>query len=278
MQIKIASDIHLEFSEFMINNNENCDVLVLPGDIFMVQDLHDYPVTSEYQSEMGSRQRRAKLYRKFLSRCSDLFPEVIYVAGNHEFYKGKWHAGLTYLADEIDKYSNIHFLENDTKIIDDVVFIGGTLWTDMNKRDPVTLLGIINLMTDFGSIRNDKRSYKALTPADTVVRHFKTKEYFSTALEEHKDKKCVVVSHHAPSELSCAAQYKNETTMNGGFYSDLNDFILDRPQIKVWTHGHTHTAFDYMLGDTRVICNPRGYETYNFTENPSFDPDKIIEL
>jgi hypothetical protein len=50
--------------------------------------------------------------------------------------------------------------------------------------------------------------------------------------------------------------------MNGGYSSDLTDFILDRPQIKAWTHGHTHELFDYNIGSTRVICNPRGYVLY----------------
>jgi len=42
----------------------------------------------------------------------------------------------------------------------------------------------------------------------------------------------------------------------------LDQFILDRPGIKLWTHGHTHEDFDYMLGSTRVVCNPRGYINY----------------
>jgi hypothetical protein len=50
--------------------------------------------------------------------------------------------------------------------------------------------------------------------------------------------------------------------MNGAYSSDLSDFILDHPQIKVWTHGHTHHNFDYMIGDCRIVCNPRGYINY----------------
>jgi hypothetical protein len=50
--------------------------------------------------------------------------------------------------------------------------------------------------------------------------------------------------------------------VNGAYSSDLSEFILDRPQIKVWTHGHTHDKYDYMVGSTRVICNPRGYIKY----------------
>jgi hypothetical protein len=50
--------------------------------------------------------------------------------------------------------------------------------------------------------------------------------------------------------------------MNGGYSSDLSAFILDHPQIKLWTHGHTHEDFDYMIGSTRIVCNPRGYDNY----------------
>jgi hypothetical protein len=50
--------------------------------------------------------------------------------------------------------------------------------------------------------------------------------------------------------------------MNGAFHSDLSDFILDRPHIKLWTHGHMHNTSDYLVGNTRVVCNPRGYVKY----------------
>ena len=50
--------------------------------------------------------------------------------------------------------------------------------------------------------------------------------------------------------------------MNGAYSSNLDEFIMDRPQIKLWTHGHTHEDFDYMIGSTRIVCNPRGYINY----------------
>ena len=50
--------------------------------------------------------------------------------------------------------------------------------------------------------------------------------------------------------------------MNGAYSSDLSEFIMDHPQIKLWTHGHTHDKFDYLVGNTRVVCNPRGYVGY----------------
>jgi hypothetical protein len=68
--------------------------------------------------------------------------------------------------------------------------------------------------------------------------------------------------HHEFREYQWHAQYQNDYHMNGGFGSDLDDFIIDHPEIQVWTHGHTHDPFNYKIGNTRVICNPRGYTGY----------------
>jgi hypothetical protein len=61
--------------------------------------------------------------------------------------------------------------------------------------------------------------------------------------------------------------------MNGGYASNLSEFILDHPRIKAWTHGHMHQQFDYMVGDTRVVCNPRGYPG-----EVEFDDNFIFEV
>ena len=153
MKIKIVSDLHLEFSDLNIPNN-GCDVLILSGDIMIAEDLHDHPEpadTAEQRSiaqgtGLGRRQQTAQRFRDFLKRCSFQFPHVVYIAGNHEFYNGKLYAGLDYLRAECAKFPNVYFLENETKIIDDVVFIGTTLWTDMNKNDPMTLWAVKNRM------------------------------------------------------------------------------------------------------------------------------------
>ena len=72
----------------------------------------------------------------------------------------------------------------------------------------------------------------------------------------------VVCGHHAPSKSSTKPGYARDVQMNGCYSSDLSEFILDHPRIKLWTHGHTHDPFDYMIGTTRIVCNPRGYDGY----------------
>lgn len=282
MKIKVVSDLHLEFSDVDIPNDENCDVLILSGDIMTAEDLHDHPETSYgmYSSadlnNLGRRQKIALRFRDFLKRVSFQFPHVVYVAGNHEFYHGRWDASLDYLREECAKFTNVYFLERDMKVIDDIVFVGGTLWTDMNKGDSLTLFTVRTMMNDFRVIKKDNDNWTNLKPADTVVRHRQTLDYIKLIVDEHKDKKCVVVGHHSPSFLSTHAMYKDETIMNGCYHSSLEEFIMDRPQIKLWTHGHTHYAFDYVIGETRVVCNPRGYEGHE--PDGGWDKTKFIEI
>lgn len=284
MKITLVSDLHLEFSDcFDIKNENNADVLILGGDIMIAEDLHDHPyVPSIYEygafADLGRKQQRVKTFRDFLKRMSNLFPHVIYIAGNHEFYHGKWVKGIQYLRDECSQFPNVHFLERDSVKIDDVTFVGGTLWTDMNKGDPLTLHAVRDMMNDFRIIKNDEKGYTNLKPADTAIRHRETLDYIRTVIAEKHDEKFVVVGHHSPSFQSVHEGYRGETLMNGAYHSDLSEFILDHPQIKLWTHGHTHHCFDYMIGETRVVCNPRGYQNDGYSENTGWNPNILLEI
>jgi len=286
MKIKLVSDLHLEFSDINIQNNEDCDVLILGGDICIAQDLHDHPEPNNTADQaaiaagtgLGRRQAAAQRYRDFFKRCSFQFPHVIYIMGNHEFYNGKFYAGIDYMREELAKYPNIYMLEQDTKVIDDVTFVGGTLWTDMNKGDPLTMHAIEGMMNDFRIIKNDKRNYAPMSARDVAGRHARTLQYFRSVLAEQHDRKFVVVGHHSPSFQSMHPMYQAQTLMNGGYHSDLSEFIMDHPQIKLWTHGHTHHPFDYVIGETRIVCNPRGYENDGYSEQTGWNPNIALEV
>ena len=284
MKIKLVSDLHLEFSDINITNNDNCDVLILGGDIMVAADLHEHPnfdfnpYSHGAFADLGRKQQRVARFRDFLKRCSFQFPHVIYIMGNHEFYNGRFYESIDHMREECAKFPNIYMLENDTKVIDDITFIGGTLWTDMNKGDPMTMHAIEGMMNDFRIIRNDKRSFAAMSARDVVSRHARTLQYFRSVLAEQHDKKFVVVGHHSPSFQSVHETYKTQYLMNGGYHSDLSEFILDHPQIKLWTHGHTHYPFDYKIGETRIVCNPRGYESDGYSEETGWNPNIVLEV
>lgn len=284
MKLYVTSDIHLEFGDCIINNQHHADVLILSGDIMIAQDMHDHPesastIKKSMQSDgqrLGGRQESAQRFRDFLKRCSVQFPHVIYVAGNHEFYHGKWPIGLQYLRDECDRFSNVYFMENDSRTINDFTFIGCTLWTDMNKNDPVTMFGVTSMMNDFNIIRNSDRAYSKLQPKHVVKQHNVSLQFIKSIVEQDSHKNYVVVGHHAPSRRSIKPKYATNHVMNGAYSSDLEDFITDHPQIRLWTHGHTHDDFDYMVGSTRVVCNPRGYLGYE--PRAEIWQPKLVEL
>ena len=263
MKIAVCSDLHLEFQDIILKNEEGAEVLILSGDIMIAEDLHNHPPVHPMDPvnipNLGRRQETALRFRDFLSRCSFQFPHVIYIAGNHEFYHGLWKASLQHLRDECARYPNVYFLENDIKVINEVSFIGATLWTDCNKGDPLTLHALTDMMNDFRIIRNDELGYTKLRPAHIMYRHQQTMSYLNAVLPDMKDKKFVFVGHHTQSHQSVHERYKNDFLMNGGYHTDLSEFILDHPEIVLWTHGHTHEPFDYMIGTTRVFANPRGY-------------------
>ena len=246
MRVAICSDLHLEFGDIILKNTDNAEVLILSGDILIAKDLYD---------------TRTQRFYDFIQRCSTEFPHVVVIAGNHEFYHGNWKASIQDLRDQYSKFPNVYFLEQDMKVINDVTFIGATLWTDCNKGDPMTLHALGGMMNDFRIIENDEKGYTKLRPENTMHRHQQTVGYLKSVLVDRKDSKVVVVGHHAPSLQSIHEKYRNPASnlLNGGYASDLSEFILDHPQIVLWTHGHTHDPFDYMIGDTRVVCNPRGY-------------------
>jgi hypothetical protein len=186
--------------------------------------------------------------------------------GNHEYYHSDFATALDDMRRKLAHLSNLYILEREVKVIDDVTFVGGTLWTDMNNQDPLTLYHMRTMMNDFRVIHNTtapegefKTRVGKFTPEDAVAEHVKMKQYIQTVVQGNHDTRYVVCGHHSPSKLSTHAKYANDTIMNGGYSSNLDEFIEDHPQIKLWTHGHTHHPFDYRIGETRVVCNPRGY-------------------
>jgi len=273
MRVALASDVHLEFGDLILKNDDNADVLLLAGDICVAKEL---PFTDS---------RYYERFHNFFSRCAAEFKEVVYIAGNHEHYHGTYDETHNILKTQLAKHTNIHVLDREHITIGDTLFFGGTLWTDFNNEDPSTMRSIREMMNDFRIIAapgGRKSSWKdaegnlhyrisKLTPEDVLVDH---KDFLDKLNQLSSYNKIVVVGHHSPSKLSTKPQYEDDWEMNGGYSSDLNDFILDRPNIKLWVHGHTHHAFDYMVGSTRILCNPRGYVGYEVNE----DEFKLITI
>ena len=153
MKISVASDLHLEFGDLNIVNRDDADVLILSGDILVAADI-GRPDPNNFME--GARSNR---YVDFFKRCSFQFPHTMYVLGNHEHYHGDFATTYSRIQSmlESNMLSNVHLLDNEVRVINNVTFIGGTLWTDMNDRDPLTLYHMQTMMNDFRIIKNSHR-------------------------------------------------------------------------------------------------------------------------
>jgi predicted phosphodiesterase len=270
MRVSVMSDLHLDFADLTLPGG---DVLILSGDLCEAKSIRNTeynPNLVMLEHERADR-RPDRFYRFLEEECSRKYRETIMVMGNHEHYGFKYHKTYDHIRSQLP--ANIHLLENESYELDGVTFLGATLWTDMNKGDEITLWQMKSVMNDYRQITaKTNGAYFRLQPERTMADHYATMEYFRKFLAERTGTgPVVVVTHHSPSKLSTHPRYADEKIMNGAYSSDLSEFILDHPEIKIWTHGHTHHNFDYQIGECRIICNPRGYKGYE-QQAEDFDP------
>lgn len=248
MKIQILSDLHIEFAPCKMSET-NADVIILAGDIHL--------------GDKGFKWAYDNLKNK----------EVIYVLGNHEFYRAATPKLINKLREK-SKGTNMHVLENDSISIDGVRFFGCTLWTDfrlLNKID-ISLATAALHMNDYEKIRISP-TYKKCRPSFTVVWHNHSKKWLFKKIQKCDDSKIVVVTHHAPSILSIPEKDRNDP-LRAAYASNMDD-LISSSKVTLWVHGHIHTAFDYHIGETRIICNPLGYPD---TPKRGFNPKLVVEI
>lgn len=267
MKIQIVSDLHLEFGGIEVRN-KGADVLILSGDICVAQSF----LSMEYDRYPANA--IATRYVDFFNQVCGDFRDVVYILGNHEHYHGNFARTTEILRERFGHHSNLHILDIDHVDIDDVRFVGGTLWTDFNHGDALAMWDASRMMNDYRGVRNGAGddAYRFM-PEDAIMYHKTMLNYIEFQCTQHN--KIVVVGHHTPSYQSIDGRYVGDK-LNAAYASDLVDFIIDKNQIKLWTHGHVHVSQDYMIGTTRIVCNPRGY--YQYEENDTFDSGKIVEV
>jgi Icc-related predicted phosphoesterase len=267
MKIQLVSDLHLEFPscQFQLNNDADADVLILGGDITTINALKN----SDYSLD-------------FFENVCEKYPRVIYLMGNHEHYHSVFQETFDIFKDSFFHLRNLSILEKQFIIIDDIVFFGATLWTDCNNKDERTKRELAKGLNDYRLIKylvEEKNQINHLLPTNTINEYYQTVNSLQDVCKTYHDKKVVVCTHHAPSKVSTHPRYLHDKYMNGGYSSSLEWMMDDHPNIVLWTHGHVHDSFDYKLGTTRIVCNPRGYENYHHDiENINFNDNLIIEI
>lgn len=271
MRIHLISDVHLEFGELPIKNDNNADVLIMAGDICVVKDLKDFKDGCEI---VGQRSIVASYVRKFFKTACQQYRDVVYIMGNHEHYHGNYDESAEIVREELCSHlPNLHFLEKQTVEIDGHLFVGSTLWADFNNGSDKSMYSCRTMMNDYRIVKIASEMNRSLKPEDTLDDHKKSLKFIEDTLKSNPDKPIVIVGHHAPSHQSVKPRYEHDVHINGAYRSNLEWIMNEYPQIKLWVHGHTHSEFDYEINKTRVVCNPRGYVNYergSHEEDPYF--------
>jgi Icc-related predicted phosphoesterase len=266
VKILILSDLHLEFGRMSPIHageriDEGVDVVVLAGDIG--------------EGVQGIRWARETFILK----------EIVYVAGNHEYYDRHWET-LQKDMRSIAQNMGVHFLDEDSVELFGVRFLGATLWTDFaffgEKKKRTAMFEADRYMNDYKCIQTshappgfESARSRLLEPLDTIRMYESAVAWLGQELETGDPDKTVVVTHQAPHRQSVHARHENDV-LTAAYASDLSRLL---GKSALWVHGHMHNSSDYRVSGTRVICNPRGYMIRDGSmENDQFNPRCVVEV
>lgn len=256
MRLQLVSDLHLETRKHDvaldagISPVPGADVLVIAGDIGAgvqaISYFRDWPVP------------------------------VLYVAGNHEYYRGDIDAITADLRLQASGTA-IHFLERDGVVIDGVRFLGTTLWTDY------AIYGVAKRFEAMAQAEYELNDHKLIRYQTGPFRARQALDRFNgnvAWLQQHLavpfDGETVVITHHGPHWNSIHAKYHAERSLlSAAFVSDLTSLM---GVATLWVHGHVHDSFDYLVNGTRVVTNPRGYRYRGGFENANFDATLLVDI
>lgn len=233
----------------------------MAGDIFSAFSI---PAQRNDADSRKVRKRAETFCKTQLSKYS----HVLYTLGNHDSWRVAIEDAPALLRDFLaSRASNLTLLDNQSIEIGGVTFMGTTLWARCGFGTAEEWR-INNAMRDFSRIRTRK---PPSTPhrffEETGLRSFQPEDAHSLYTEAKQwlldstptDRPVVVITHHAPSFMSGHGVDHGAAYLDDAYCGNLVDFFVDRPNIKLAVHGHTHSHEHYRIGETLVISNPRGY-------------------
>ena len=259
MKIKLLSDLHMEGKYFKYKNHGE-EVIFLVGDIH-TRNRH-YDLLDQIPKDI----------------------EIYIVAGNHEYYNKEFNAVNKYLEslstpDIIGNcYPNVTFLNNKAAWLKDgTAVFGGTMFTDF-ELDGLTNQWFAEhdasrFIADFAYIHTIGKHYeqRRWTIQDHKEQHEIFKKELRAWLTATEGKRRIVATHFMPTRHSVHPRFDN-SNLNPYFTADMTPFMGWEG---FWFHGHGHDTFDYMIEETRVLANPRGYGLENLG---GFKEDFILEI
>ena len=248
MRLWIVSDLHTNHAPWMPARVPEHDVLVVAGDV---------------SDNGGASLRELHKFHRLTGK------PVAFTPGNHDVFDGPLDGFSPQLAGPV-----FVLPAGQHAIIDGVRFVGATLWSDFLLFDTefASQAWAARHMPEYQKTwRNDGSK---IWPIDIAADHDRHRARIATELMQRFEGPTVVVTHHAPSAKSIAGPLEEASA---AFASDIEDMIRQyRPDL--WVHGHIHSHSDYVIGSTRILANPRGYEGHDWHENSGWIEDLVVEV
>ena len=258
MRISLLSDTHhnCEHSPEWPHPLPAHDVLVLAGDI---SEFVDWPSSLIAVLEHFRERTRQP---------------ILYVPGNHEFYRQDYTETLARLQRETDQLG-IDLLHCRNVQHGDVLFHGCTLWSDFTLLGPelASQSGMAAEQTvgDFRLIKYEGRKFLA---RDCAELHRRERAWLEGSLTASTTTHNVVITHFAPIAECIGERYRGDQ-LNPYFIANCAD-LAQRFEPDLWLYGHTHTPLDFTWGKTRFVNNARGYPRE--LDATQFAPKKTIQI
>ncbi|MCB5255766.1 MAG: metallophosphoesterase [Candidatus Cloacimonadaceae bacterium] len=257
MKVQIVSDLHLEFpaNRGWLSKNPlipQADILLIAGDMCTLNHF------DRIQS--------------FIEGFDRDFALTISTFGNHEFYGSNIEGAYPSVNEKISEH---HYrLNNAVYIHQDLRIIASLLWSYVPSYAAVK---VENGLNDYRFIFKDgpRGTQTHILTADSNHYHDLSLKFIQDTLSNPFAGKTIVMTHHLPS-FQCVPDIFKGSELTTGFASNLDDLILQHPEIALWVHGHAHDFDDRYIGETRMVRNPLGYVDHD--EQHDFQRDFVVEL
>lgn len=179
--------------------------------------------------------------------AQSVFDHIVFVPGNHDYYDS--YHGFGEKMQKMMKLNSdkVSVLQNSSVMLHpSLKVLGATLWSEV---DDYTFK---NRMSDSSHILVQYRV--PVTPKMVRNWHAESVEYFQRELQTQvPNYKEVLVTHHVPWLRDTVSDVAS------AYYSDTLTKLPRQPYMAV--HGHDHVFSDIVIGETRVVSNPRGYRS-----------------
>ena len=251
MKYRIFSDVHLDFDygrtrlagtpevwEPKPLSSDSATTLIIAGDIWHADKSH---FTAEWLNKLSTR-----------------FKNIVVVLGNHDYWGSAYWQREPYLL-QSQVASNVHVLEKQFVDIEGVRIGGCTLWTDIDKENPLKIINSRQYTNDFRYIQGMRTKH-------WITEYKECLNWINTYPVD------ILITHYVPSTKFCHPRYKGGAA-SCMFNSNTTEEVVKLPE--VWLFGHTHDSYTEEYLGTKFICNPRGYRDEN---KQGFDEVSLYEI